>query len=326
MAPCSSKGLKVKTKEVKIPHLTNANKKKMEVWDLGGLFAVELNQTYEDLVEELAGHPDQKVAVPKYEYRGKPEAWTSDIWREVYNLPKASPGGYVMKGKIQFTELQLLGLVKGDQRQSKSRIFLEQVEGDSYFVLFCQMLNAVLAPIKVLRVYNKATYLGPYLVHLYSHFHEMDNEEKEDSKKRKALIQTVADSDTETEDEKEPKEEISQTAWERESSRSSRLIRRRRWITPIGEFIFRTLDRKPQNFSRRFTWRVHLYNHFHEMDNEEKEDSKKQKALIQTVSDSDTETEDEKEPKEEISQTAWERESSRSKPLDKKTTVDDGEF
>ncbi|KAL2622993.1 hypothetical protein R1flu_003198 [Riccia fluitans] len=97
MTSCSSKGLKVKTKEVKILHLTNANKKKMEAWVLGGLFAVEWSQTYEDLVEELAGHSDQKVAVPKYEYRGKPGAWTSGVWREVYNLPKANPGGYVMK-------------------------------------------------------------------------------------------------------------------------------------------------------------------------------------------------------------------------------------
>ncbi|KAL2624264.1 hypothetical protein R1flu_008509 [Riccia fluitans] len=112
MAPHSSKGLK--TKEVKIPHLTVANKKKMETWGLGGLFAIDWNRTYEDLVEELAGHSDQKAAIPKYKYRGKPRAWTSDVWREVYNLPKASPDGYVMKGKVQFTELQLLRVVKGD--------------------------------------------------------------------------------------------------------------------------------------------------------------------------------------------------------------------
>ncbi|KAL2624285.1 hypothetical protein R1flu_008530 [Riccia fluitans] len=37
--------------------------------------------------------------------------------------------------------------------------------------------------IKALEVCNKATYLGPYLAHLYNHFHEIDNEEKEDSKK-----------------------------------------------------------------------------------------------------------------------------------------------
>ncbi|KAL2636145.1 hypothetical protein R1flu_007624 [Riccia fluitans] len=110
MAPSRSKSLK--TKEVKIPHLTVANKKKMETWDLGGLFAVDWSRTYEDLVEELAGQ--QKTAVPKYEYRGKPGAWTSDVWREVYNLPKASSGGYVMKGKVQFTVLQLFRVMKGD--------------------------------------------------------------------------------------------------------------------------------------------------------------------------------------------------------------------
>ncbi|KAL2642537.1 hypothetical protein R1flu_010124 [Riccia fluitans] len=58
------------------------------------------------------------------------------------------------------------------------------------------------------------------------------------------------------------------------------------------------------------------------MDNKEKEDSKKQKALIQTVSNSETKTEDEKEPKEEFPHTMWEGEASGSKPLDKKTTVD----
>ncbi|KAL2642544.1 hypothetical protein R1flu_010131 [Riccia fluitans] len=67
---------------------------------------------------------------------------------EVYNLPKASPGGYIMRGKIQFTELQLLKVVKGEHRLSKSEVFLEQIEGDSDFVLFCQILNAIFAPVR----------------------------------------------------------------------------------------------------------------------------------------------------------------------------------
>ncbi|KAL2628961.1 hypothetical protein R1flu_013647 [Riccia fluitans] len=230
MAPRIGKNLK--TKEVKIPHLTVANKKKMETWGLGDLFAIDWNGTYENLVEELA---ERKVAIPKYEYRGKPEEWTSDVWREVYNLPKASPGGYTMKGKVQFTELQLLRVVKGDRRQSKSRVFLEYIKGNSDFLLFCQMLNVIFAPvrlehfqhnllafyhhawvaitnpvaptpdwgdavektvakqIKALRICNEATCIGPYLAHLYSHFHEMDVEEKKDSKKRNALIQTIFD-------------------------------------------------------------------------------------------------------------------------------------
>ncbi|KAL2649312.1 hypothetical protein R1flu_017440 [Riccia fluitans] len=125
MAPCSSKELKVKTKEVKIPHLTNMNKKKMEAWCLRGLFAVDWSQTHDDLVEELSGHSGQKASFSKYEYRGKPEAWTFDVWREVYHLPKASSRGYVMKGKVQFTQLQLLKLVKGDKRKSKSGVFLK---------------------------------------------------------------------------------------------------------------------------------------------------------------------------------------------------------
>ncbi|KAL2653183.1 hypothetical protein R1flu_021311 [Riccia fluitans] len=96
MPPRSSKNLK--SREVKIHHLTVANRKKMVTWGLGGLFAVDCNGTYENLVEELA---ERKVAIPKYEYRGKPEEWTSNVWREVYNLPKASLGGYTMKGKVQ---------------------------------------------------------------------------------------------------------------------------------------------------------------------------------------------------------------------------------
>ncbi|KAL2624345.1 hypothetical protein R1flu_008590 [Riccia fluitans] len=53
-----------------------------------------------------------------------------------------------MKGKVQFTELQLLKLMKGDKQRSKSRVFLEQVEGNSNFILFCQILNSVLAPVR----------------------------------------------------------------------------------------------------------------------------------------------------------------------------------
>ncbi|KAL2613338.1 hypothetical protein R1flu_025030 [Riccia fluitans] len=68
MAPCTRKDLNVKTREVKIPHLTNVNKKKMEAWGFGGLFAGDWSQTHKDLVEELSGHSDQKVALPKYEY------------------------------------------------------------------------------------------------------------------------------------------------------------------------------------------------------------------------------------------------------------------
>ncbi|KAL2642521.1 hypothetical protein R1flu_010108 [Riccia fluitans] len=62
--------------------------------------------------------------------------------------------------------------------------------------------------IKGLGVCNEATCLGPYLPHLYSHFQEMDVKEKEASKKRKASIQTISDSDTKTkpEDAKELEE------------------------------------------------------------------------------------------------------------------------
>ncbi|KAL2652284.1 hypothetical protein R1flu_020412 [Riccia fluitans] len=191
----------------------------METWGLGGLFVVDWSRTYEDLVEELAGH--LKAAVPKYEYRGKPKAWTLDVWREVYNLPKASPGSYIMKGKMLNA---ILALVKLEHFQHNLLAFYHYAWvaindptapipdwGDA-------VEKTVSKQIRVLGVCNEATCLGPYLAHLYTHFHEMDAEEKEDSKKWKALIQTVSDSDTETEDEKEPKEEIPRIVYGGEAS------------------------------------------------------------------------------------------------------------
>ncbi|KAL2654076.1 hypothetical protein R1flu_022204 [Riccia fluitans] len=79
--------------------------------------------------------------------------------------------------------------------------------------------------IKALGVCNEATCIGLYSAHLYSHFHEMDAEEKDDSKKRKALIQTVtnSDTDTKTKDEKEPKEEVPHAFCEGEVSGSKPL-------------------------------------------------------------------------------------------------------
>ncbi|KAL2631379.1 hypothetical protein R1flu_016065 [Riccia fluitans] len=53
-----------------------------------------------------------------------------------------------MKGKVQFMELQLLKLVKGDKQASKSGVLLEQVEGNPNFILFCQILNSVLVPVR----------------------------------------------------------------------------------------------------------------------------------------------------------------------------------
>ncbi|KAL2608087.1 hypothetical protein R1flu_026660 [Riccia fluitans] len=190
----------------------------MEAWVVGGLFAVDWSGTYDNLVEELVTKP--KAANPKFEYHGKPEEWTSEVWREVYNLPKASPGGYIMRGKIQFTELQLLKVVKGERRLSNHH----QLRC-TYSRLGKAVKKTVARQIKSLGVCNKATCLGPYLAHLYSHFHEIDPKEKEASKKRKASVQTVFDSDTKTEpeDEKELEEEVPHVFCEGEASGSKPL-------------------------------------------------------------------------------------------------------
>ncbi|KAL2610122.1 hypothetical protein R1flu_028695 [Riccia fluitans] len=116
-----------------------------------------------------------------------------------------------MKEKVQFNELQLLRVVKGDRRQNWD----DAVE------------KTVSKQIKALGVCNEAVCLGPYLAHLYSHFHEMDVEEKEESKKRKALIQTISDFDTKTEDEKESTEEVPHTVCEGKASGSKPLALKR---------------------------------------------------------------------------------------------------
>ncbi|KAL2629160.1 hypothetical protein R1flu_013846 [Riccia fluitans] len=175
----------------------------------------------------------EKVASPKNKYRGKPEAWTSDVWREVYNLPKASPGGYVMKGKVQFTELQLLKLVKGDKRQSKSGVF-EQVEGNSDFILFCQILNSVLAPVRPEHFqHNQLAFYHDAWVAIMDPIAPTPNwrdavkktmtRQSEEPKKQKALEQSVSDSETETEEEKKMKGESPNATWIGEASGSKPL-------------------------------------------------------------------------------------------------------
>ncbi|KAL2644167.1 hypothetical protein R1flu_011754 [Riccia fluitans] len=100
-------------------------------------------------VRELSGHLEQGVSLPKkYKYYGKLGAWTSEVWREVYKLPKTSPESYIMKGKVQFSELQVLKLMKGDKWQSKSGVLIEQVKGTPDFIQFCQLLNPVFASVR----------------------------------------------------------------------------------------------------------------------------------------------------------------------------------
>ncbi|KAL2634523.1 hypothetical protein R1flu_006002 [Riccia fluitans] len=252
MAPHNSKGLKVKTKEVKIPHLTNANKKKMEAWGLGGLFAVEWNQTYEDLVEELAGHSDQKVPFPRMNIVGSWERGPQTF------------GGRSTTCQKQVPEMlnAVLAPVRPEHFQHNQLAFYHYawvaINGPIGPTLDWEdvLEKIVSRQIKALGVCNETTCLGPYLAQLYSHFHEMDNEEKEDSKKRKALIQTIFDFDTKTEDEKEPKEEIPHIAWEGEASRSKPLDKSTTVDYHDWGFVFKILDGKPRNILRHFTWRL----------------------------------------------------------------------
>ncbi|KAL2641972.1 hypothetical protein R1flu_009559 [Riccia fluitans] len=86
----------------------------------------------------------------------------------------------------------------------------------------------------------------------------MDAKEKEDSKKRKALIQTISDSDsdtkTETEDEKEPKEEVPHACCEGEA-RGSKLLDQKIDYNEWG-IRLESLAVRPLSFLRPFTWRL----------------------------------------------------------------------
>ncbi|KAL2613908.1 hypothetical protein R1flu_025600 [Riccia fluitans] len=164
----------------------------MESWGLGGLFTVDWSGTYDNLMEELV--TKRKAARPKFEFRGKLEEWTSEVWREVYNLPKANPRAITNPDEPTL-----------DWGEAIQKTMARQI--------------------KSLGVYNEATCLGPYLAHLYTHFHEMEAVEKEASKKCKAAIQTVSDSKTETElkEEREPPKEVPRAFCEGEASGSKPL-------------------------------------------------------------------------------------------------------
>ncbi|KAL2632188.1 hypothetical protein R1flu_016874 [Riccia fluitans] len=207
MAPQSSKNLK--TKEVKIPHLTISYRRKMESWGLGGLFAVDWSGTYDNLLEELV--TKRKAAGPKFEYRGKPEEWTSEVWKEILNA--------------------IFALVRPEHFQHNLLAFFHHAwaaitNPDKPTPDWGEAIQKTVAKqIKSLGVCNEATCLGPYLAHLHTHFHEMDAVKKEASKKRKASIQTISDSDTKTEpeEEREPPKEVPRVFCEGEASGSKPL-------------------------------------------------------------------------------------------------------
>ncbi|KAL2650376.1 hypothetical protein R1flu_018504 [Riccia fluitans] len=139
-----------------------------------------------------------------------------------------------MKGKVQFTELQLLKLMKGDKWLSKPGVLLEQVKGNPDFIPFCQILNSVFAP---------PTCLGPYLAHLYLHFNEWHNEKMEGPKKQKACEKTVPDSDTEMEEEVKAKSESLNMTWIGEANASKPLDTM--MIVDFKEWDLDTLDETP---------------------------------------------------------------------------------
>ncbi|KAL2620172.1 hypothetical protein R1flu_000377 [Riccia fluitans] len=218
MAPRSNKNLK--TKEIKIPHLTVSNWKKMESWGLGGLFVVDWSGTHDNLVEKLV--TKQKAAGRKFEYRGKPEEWTSEVWREVYKP--------FLRLVLEILNA-IFAPVRPEHFQHNLLAFFHHawaaiINPDAPTPDWGEAIKKTMArQIKSLGVCNEATCLGPYLAHLYRHFQEMDPKEKEASKKRKAMIQTVIDSDSkiEMEDEKEPTKEVPQAVGEGEASGSKPL-------------------------------------------------------------------------------------------------------
>ncbi|KAL2632972.1 hypothetical protein R1flu_004451 [Riccia fluitans] len=133
-------------------------------------------------------------------------------------------GGYIMKGKIQFTDLQLLKVVKGERRQSKSRVFLEQIKGNSDFVLFCQILNSIFAPVRPEHFQHN---LLAVFHHAWAAITNPDEPTPDwgEAIQKTVARQTVSDSDTKTEpeEEKEPPKEVPRAFCEGEASGSKPL-------------------------------------------------------------------------------------------------------
>ncbi|KAL3696630.1 hypothetical protein R1sor_010706 [Riccia sorocarpa] len=149
MAPRKRKEPEIKVKEAKLNLPTGEMMTRVKEWGLETLFTRDWSQPREDLVRELVRYQNGDATIPRtYKIRGKPKKWTADIWRQVYDLPGASEGGYLIRGKVQFAELQVLKLVVGDKRLSKSGVQIDQVDGTKEFKQFCQLLNPVFAPLR----------------------------------------------------------------------------------------------------------------------------------------------------------------------------------
>ncbi|KAL2611392.1 hypothetical protein R1flu_023084 [Riccia fluitans] len=131
-----------------------------------------------------------------------------------------------MKGKVQFTELQLLQVVKGERRLSKSGVFLEQVKGNSDFVLFCQMLNAIFAPVRPKHFQHS---LLAFYHHVWAAITNPDaptpdwGDAVEKTVSRQIKDRSDFDTKTEPENEKELEEEIPRVFCEGEASGSKSL-------------------------------------------------------------------------------------------------------
>ncbi|KAL2633238.1 hypothetical protein R1flu_004717 [Riccia fluitans] len=115
----------------------------MKAWGLDGLLAAEWSQAHEDLVEELAGYADQKVAFPKYilgENRGV------DFQVLVPMRPE-----HFQHNQLAFYHYAWLAIM---DPTAPTPDWEDAVE------------KAVTRQVKALGVCNESTCLVPYLVHL----------------------------------------------------------------------------------------------------------------------------------------------------------------
>ncbi|KAL2634065.1 hypothetical protein R1flu_005544 [Riccia fluitans] len=143
-------------KEVKIPQLTNENRKKLKAWHLGGLFSADWSQSYEDLESS------------SNKWKGPP---TSQFCQLLNSVLAPMRPEYFQYNQLAFYHYAWLGISNPSSLMPDWRDAVEKT-----------MTNQV----KELGVCNEPTYLGPYLAHLYLHFNKLHNENMKGQNKQKA--------------------------------------------------------------------------------------------------------------------------------------------